>query len=195
MGLVVSVVSDKPLIPCRSRHPSPVDYEVIQRSVKTGDLASNLTSRLALCYNSASTMLDEAKGSGGPGIRDKDFSGNEGKFRGKRRKKVSYLTVNKIETVDYKDVPVLRRFINDRGKILSSRQTGNTAKQQRMIATAIRRARELALLPFVVQEMSSDRREPMRRSRDSYLSDAPQNEPATQKEAAVAVEEETASEA
>lgn len=121
-------------------------------------------------------MLEDSKGSGGPGIRDKDFSGNEGKFRGKRRKKVSYLTVNKIETVDYKDVPVLRRFINDRGKILSSRQTGNTAKQQRMIAQAIRRARELALLPFVVQEMSSDRREPMRRSRDSYMSDAPTNE-------------------
>jgi small subunit ribosomal protein S18 len=91
---------------------------------------------------------------------DKDSTPETGgKFRGKRRRKVSYLTVNKIDTVDYKDVAVLRRFINDRGKMLPSRQTGNTAKQQRMVARAIRRARELALLPFVVTEMVPDRRE------------------------------------
>lgn len=88
---------------------------------------------------------------------DKDADG--GRFRGKRRRKVSYLTINKIEVVDYKDVAVLKRFINDRGKMLPARQSGNTAKQQRMIATAIRRARELALLPFVVGEMTAERRE------------------------------------
>jgi len=91
-------------------------------------------------------------------IRDKDYVG-EGKIKAKRRRKVSYLTLNKIETVDYKDIAVLRRFINDRGKILPSRQSGNTARQQRMIARAIRRARELALLPFVVGEMTAERRE------------------------------------
>jgi small subunit ribosomal protein S18 len=92
--------------------------------------------------------------------RDKDMGGpGEGKTKLKRRRKVSYLTLNKIETVDFKDVAVLRRFINDRGKILPSRQTGNTAKQQRMISKAIRRARELALLPFVVTEMTAERRE------------------------------------
>ncbi|MBI5708417.1 MAG: 30S ribosomal protein S18 [Armatimonadetes bacterium] len=91
--------------------------------------------------------------------RDKELGLGEGKQRGRKRRKVSYLTLNKIEYVDYKDFSVLRRFINDRGKILSSRQTGNNANQQRMIARAIRRARELALLPFVVTEMSADRRE------------------------------------
>jgi small subunit ribosomal protein S18 len=92
--------------------------------------------------------------------RDKDMPGpGEGRFKGRKRRKVSYLTINKIETVDYKDVNILRRFINDRGKILSSRQTGNTAKQQRMISRAIHRAREIGLLPFVVQEMGSDRKE------------------------------------
>ncbi|MCC7434983.1 MAG: 30S ribosomal protein S18 [Methanoregulaceae archaeon] len=91
---------------------------------------------------------------------DKDFAAETGgKFRGRKRRKVSYLTINKIEVVDYKDVNILRKFINDRGKMLPCRQTGNTAKQQRMIARAIRRARELALLPFVVTEMSADRRE------------------------------------
>jgi len=96
----------------------------------------------------------EARGLG----RDKDMA-PEGRFKGRKRRKVSYLTINKIDTVDYKDINVLRRFINDRGKILPSRQTGNTAKQQRMISRAIHRARELALLPFVVQEMGSDRKE------------------------------------
>jgi len=90
---------------------------------------------------------------------DKDAPEGGGRFKGKRRRKVSYLTTNKIDVVDYKEVNILRRFLNDRGKILPSRQTGNTAKQQRMISEAIRRAREMALLPFVVTEMGTDRRE------------------------------------
>jgi small subunit ribosomal protein S18 len=92
---------------------------------------------------------------------DKDAVMGEGgqRFKSKRRRKVSYLTINKIDTVDYKEINILRRFLNDRGKILPSRQTGNTAKQQRMIASAIRKAREMALLPFVVTEMGQDRRE------------------------------------
>jgi small subunit ribosomal protein S18 len=89
--------------------------------------------------------------------RDKDTS--EGFRKGKRRRKVSYLTINKIDSVDYKEVNILRRFLNDRGKIIPSRQSGNTARQQRMIAIAIRRAREMALLPFAVTEMTADRRE------------------------------------
>lgn len=93
------------------------------------------------------TMMDE-KATTAAVLREKE----EPKTRGRRRRKVSYLTINKIEYVDYKDVQTLRRFINDRGKIVPSRQSGNTAKQQRMIARSIRRARELALLPFVVRE-------------------------------------------
>jgi small subunit ribosomal protein S18 len=91
--------------------------------------------------------------------RDKDALGASGdpRPRAKRRRKVSYLTANKIDVVDYKDIAILRRFINDRGKILPARQTGNTAKQQRMIARCIRRAREMALLPFVVNEAGPER--------------------------------------
>lgn len=102
---------------------------------------------------------------------DKDMAPETGgKGRGKRRRKVSYLTINKITNVDYKDVAVLKRFINDRGKMLPARQTGNTAKQQRMIGRSIRRARELALLPFVVTEMTNERREyaPRRPQSHSY---------------------------
>jgi small subunit ribosomal protein S18 len=96
-----------------------------------------------------------------PGPRgDKDAMPEDGRrFKSKRRRKVSYLTLNKIDYVDYKEVNILRRFLNDRGKIVPSRQSGNTAKQQRMIASAIRKAREMALLPFVVTEMTADRRE------------------------------------
>lgn len=100
---------------------------------------------------------------------DKDAQMGEGqRFKTKRRRKVSYLTINKIDSVDYKEVNILRRFLNDRGKILPSRQTGNTAKQQRMIASAIRKAREMALLPFVVSEMGQDRREYGPRRERSY---------------------------
>lgn len=55
---------------------------------------------------------------------------------------------SKLESVDYKDVETLRRFINERGKIVSRRVTGLSAKQQRMVKRAIKRARNMALLPF-----------------------------------------------
>lgn len=70
-----------------------------------------------------------------------------GGFR--RRRKVCYFTENKIEKIDYKDVELLRRFISDRGKILPRRVTGTKAIYQRQLATAIKRARHMALLPFV----------------------------------------------
>lgn len=65
------------------------------------------------------------------------------------RKKVCYFTKNKIEYIDYKDVELLRRFISANGKIIPRRVTGTKAKYQRMLAVAIKRAREMALLPYV----------------------------------------------
>ncbi|HEY9893611.1 MAG TPA: 30S ribosomal protein S18 [Candidatus Sericytochromatia bacterium] len=56
------------------------------------------------------------------------------------------------DPIDYKDVDLLRKFITERGKILPRRITGLTAKQQRDLTTAIKRARLVALLPFVNQE-------------------------------------------
>jgi len=110
---------------------------------------------------------------GGYDAKDKDAAQGEGRPRGRRRRKVSYLTIQKIDVIDYKDVGTLKRFINDRGKMLPRRQTGNTASQQRMIARAIKRAREMALLPFVVTEMTAERRE--YRGRDRHQ---PYQEPA-----------------
>ena len=70
----------------------------------------------------------------------------------RRRKKVCYFTKNNIETIDYKDVELLKKFISERGKILPRRATGTSAKYQRMLTTAIKRARHMALLPYVVDE-------------------------------------------
>ena len=70
----------------------------------------------------------------------------------RRRKKVCYFTKNNIETIDYKDGELLKKFISERGKILPRRVTGTSAKYQRMLTTAIKRARHMALLPYVVDE-------------------------------------------
>lgn len=67
-----------------------------------------------------------------------------------RRRKSSPLAAG--EKVDYKDVRRLQRFLTERGKILPRRATGLTAKQQRQVSRAIKRARQIALLPYVRQE-------------------------------------------
>lgn len=64
------------------------------------------------------------------------------------KKKISILTQEKIEYVDWKDVNLLRRFVSDRAKVRARRVTGNSAQQQREIAFAIKNAREMALLPY-----------------------------------------------
>ena len=72
--------------------------------------------------------------------------------RGRRpRRKVCSFCVDKVEHIDYKDVAKLRRFITGRGKILPRRISGNCAKHQRQVTVAIKRARNIALLPFTAE--------------------------------------------
>ena len=66
-----------------------------------------------------------------------------------RRRKVCYFTANGITHIDDKDVDLLKRFISERGKILPRRVTGTSAKYQRKLTIAIKRARMMALLPYV----------------------------------------------
>ena len=66
------------------------------------------------------------------------------------RKKVCYFTKNKIEYIDYTDTELLKKFISPNGKIIPRRVTGPSAKYQRMLSVAIKRARQMALLPYVV---------------------------------------------
>jgi len=65
-----------------------------------------------------------------------------------RRQKVCKYCVDKIESVDFKDVKRLRGFITDRGKIIPRRISGNCAIHQRQLSAAIKRARSIAMLPF-----------------------------------------------
>ena len=73
------------------------------------------------------------------------------KFK-KPKRKVCYFTVSKIKYIDYKNVALLKRFTTERGKILPRRTTGTSAKWQRPLTTAIKRAREIGLLPFVSEQ-------------------------------------------
>jgi small subunit ribosomal protein S18 len=70
-----------------------------------------------------------------------------------RKRKTCWFTENKIAHVDYKDEKLLRRFINERGKIVSRKVSGTSARHQRELAIAVKRARHLALLPFVAENM------------------------------------------
>ena len=71
-----------------------------------------------------------------------------------------------MDQVDYKDISALRRFISERGKIRSRRITGACRRHQNQIATAVKRARELALLPYVSDAPGGDREERGGRGRD-----------------------------
>jgi small subunit ribosomal protein S18 len=76
---------------------------------------------------------------------------------GSGRRKPCAFCRDKIEFVDYKDIGTLRKFISDRGKIRSRRITGACRRHQNQIATAVKRARELALLPYVAESTGDDR--------------------------------------
>jgi len=67
------------------------------------------------------------------------------------RKKVCRFCVKKIDYIDYKDTGLLRSYITDRGKILSNKVTGNCAKHQRRVSRAIKRARNIGLLPYTAR--------------------------------------------
>ena len=67
----------------------------------------------------------------------------------KSRKKVCSFCMDKIENIDYKDVPRLKRYLSDRAKIIPRRVTGTCARHQRQLTVAVKRARHLAFLPYV----------------------------------------------
>ena len=68
---------------------------------------------------------------------------------GMRRKKVCQFCADKTETIDYKDVEKLKKYVTERGKILPRRITGTCSIHQRAVTTAVKRARIVALLPYV----------------------------------------------
>ena len=75
--------------------------------------------------------------------------GSNDRNRGRRRRKVFAFFADKAETIDYKDVARLRRYLSERAKIVPRRVTGTCARHQRELTVAIKRARHIALLPYV----------------------------------------------
>jgi len=86
-----------------------------------------------------------AKGKGGKFAKKDGRSQNRGLFR---RRKFCRFTAENIKEVDYKDIAILKDFINENGKIIPARITGTKARYQRQLGTAIERARFLALLHY-----------------------------------------------
>ncbi|MFC2034941.1 30S ribosomal protein S18 [Chloroflexota bacterium] len=83
--------------------------------------------------------------------KPKSTGWNRSRYAPSRR--VCSFCAGKIEAIDYKDPEKLRNYISDRGKIAPRRRTGTCARHQRMLARAIKRARHLALLPYVAAHM------------------------------------------
>jgi len=88
-------------------------------------------------------------------FKNSQFDDKNGRMR---RKKVSPLTIGKIEYVDYKDTDLLNKFLSERSKIKARHNSGNDAQQQRAVARAIKNAREMALMPYKA-EVTTQRRE------------------------------------
>jgi small subunit ribosomal protein S18 len=105
-------------------------------------------------------MTSPAAGTGGPRTgprrRPGEFGGGGGGGGGRKftpRRKVCQFCVDKIKEVDYKDLGRLRRFLSERGKIEPRRKTGTCAAHQRSLNVALKRARQLALLPFTAEHI------------------------------------------
>src|SRR3954452_11302384 len=101
-----------------------------------------------------------------------------GKERRPIKKKTSILITESIDYIDYKDVNLLRRFMSERAKVRARRVTGNTQQQQVAVAKAIRVAREMALLPYSVRQVtqrSKGRRDRDRGDRDDRRDDRRDN--------------------
>jgi small subunit ribosomal protein S18 len=88
------------------------------------------------------------RGAGGPGGKDGKEGGKRFFFR---RRKVCKFCADKIDYIDYKDVKLLLGFVPERGKILPRRMFGTCAEHQRKLTLALKRARNIALLPFAAE--------------------------------------------
>ena len=88
----------------------------------------------------------KGKGKFGKGGKGRDTRGGRGQLF--RRRRFCRFTAEKVKEIDYKDIGVLKDFINENGKIIPARITGTKAHYQRKLSVAVKRARYLALLPY-----------------------------------------------
>jgi len=100
-------------------------------------------------YNNRDRDVDESSSA-----NEREETGGRREYRPRRdmrRPRACPFCSEKMAELDYKDVPALKRFISERGRILPRRRTAACAKHQRMISTAIKRARQIALLPYTAE--------------------------------------------
>jgi small subunit ribosomal protein S18 len=90
------------------------------------------------------------RGAGRAGAKGANGRRRDGKRFFPRRRKACKFLAEKIDYIDYKDVRLLSQFVSERGKILPRRMTGTSAKYQRELVRAIKRAQNIALLPFSI---------------------------------------------
>jgi small subunit ribosomal protein S18 len=83
-----------------------------------------------------------------PKVQRKRREKDEKAWQKKQKKKICQFCKDKVDHVDYKDAGTLRKFVSERGKIRSRRVTGNCVQHQRDVASAVKNAREMALLPY-----------------------------------------------
>jgi small subunit ribosomal protein S18 len=101
--------------------------------------------------------MREGRGRGGSGSRGGSSRGGGGNEKGQprrsmfRRRKICKFCAEKIDDINYKDAKLLASFVPERGKILPRRISGTCAMHQRKLQTAIKRARQLAMLPYVTE--------------------------------------------
>lgn len=86
-------------------------------------------------------------------VQTREYRRRPGRSKYVPKRKVCFFCRDKIEHIDYKDANLLRPYISDRGKIAPRRKSGACARHQRRLATAIKRARHLALLPYMVEHI------------------------------------------
>lgn len=110
------------------------------------------------------------------------------KDRRPMKKKTSILTTENVQWVDYKDVNLLRRFMSERAKIRARRVTGNSQQQQVAVARAIRIAREMALLPYSVRQVTQRSKGRRDRDRDREMPEEVVAQPGAETEAAESAE-------
>ena len=116
-----------------------------------------MTSETTASQGSSHERSSDGPGaSRGPRPSRREFGGGAGGGGGKDRfvrRRVCQFCVDKMVAIDYKDVARLRRYLSDRGKIEPRRKTGNCAKHQRTLTVALKRARQIALLPYTAEHL------------------------------------------
>ena len=108
-------------------------------------------------------------------FKNSQFDEKNGRMR---RKRVSPLTIAKLDYVDYKDTDLLNKFLSERSKIKARHNSGNDAQQQRAVARAIKNAREMALMPYIAA-VTTQRRERRNENDRSDRASGPPPQPTT----------------